>query len=181
MMDAIRLYAKYNEHADSLLFDLLDRHDETMIVRPEGAYFVSILGLLNHILLANLNWMARFRDGGIPAGVLSDPRLQFDHPGWTNNLYDRYGPTRARQRQLDDLMIAFAAEMDEPMSRQEFPFTTSHGEHHCLRVGEVLLHVFNHATHHRGQISQILDVQGVEHDFSNLIAVLDEVDHTAGA
>ena len=176
MTHATQLFARYNQHADQQLFQVLDQHDPEAILRPEGSYFTSILGLLNHTLLAGLNWLVRFRDGGIAAPALNDPVLEFEHPGWSNNLYEEYVPTRDRQLLLDKVFLQLTNDWDEQTRAQPFSFVTSRGEKHRMRAGEVLLHVFNHATHHRGQISQILDRQGVEHDFSNLALVLDEVD-----
>ena len=36
----------------------------------------------------------------------------------------------------------------------------------------VLLHLMNHATHHRGRISQILDEEGIEHDYSGILQAM---------
>ena len=175
MTDATRLVARYNAHADRLLFELLDGIDPDLITRPAGSYFVSILGLLNHTLLAGLTWMVRFRDGGIDLPALQDPILEFEHPGWHSLLFDTYAATRDCQNDLDRLFIRLTGEWDDAGCATPFSYTTSHGESHRRRAGEVLLHVFNHATHHRGQISQILDGQGIEHDYSNLASILDEV------
>ena len=175
MTRATRLFATYNAHADRLLFDVLDRLEPSVIDEPAGSYFSSILGLLNHVLLAGLTWLVRFREGGIDVDTLRDPVLTFEHPGWGKPLFDNYPAVREHQVELDRVFIRLTTEWGAAGCQVPFSYVTSRGEHHTKLAGEVLLHVFNHATHHRGQISQILDERGVEHDYSNLVAVVDDI------
>lgn len=179
MKSTIATFAEYNRHADQLLHAILDDADPALIPRPAGAYFRSILGLLNHILVSDLTWLSRFRDGGVPARALSDPGLIFEHPGFGVDLYDDYGHVKDHQGVVDRVLEKFVQEIDAMRATAEdpgpaFTYTNSKGETHRFAISGILLHLFNHATHHRGQISQILDENGVDHDFSNLFAVLEE-------
>ncbi len=49
---------------------------------------------------------------------------------------------------------------------------TPHGDAYSLPRWQCLLHMFNHQTHHRGQMAQILDEKGVENSYSNLFRYL---------
>jgi uncharacterized damage-inducible protein DinB len=44
-----------------------------------------------------------------------------------------------------------------------------------LSMGDVVLQIINHTAHHRGQLSQILDELGIEHDFGGILAFAEEV------
>ena len=181
MTNAILLFARYNDHVNRLMFGVLDDVDSGLLNRPVGAYFGSIVGILNHILTSDLGWLVHFRDGGIASQVLMDPAVLFEHPGFGKILHAEYGSLKAHQREVDRVILDFVAELTradgglpglEP--DQVFAYVNRKGEEHRFRVGEVLLHIFNHATHHRGQISQILDAAGVEHDYSNVFPLLEE-------
>lgn len=181
MTNAISLFARYNDHVDRLMFRVLDDVDPELLNRSVGAYFGSIIGILNHILTSGLGWLVHFRDGGIASQALMDPALQSEHPGFGKILHADYGGLTAHQLEVDRVILDFVAELigaggDSPGlgPDQVFAYVNRKGEKHRFGVGDVLLHIFNHATHHRGQISQILDDAGVEHDYSNVWPLLDE-------
>ena len=172
MTNAISLFARYNDHVDRLMFRVLDDADPELLSRPAGAYFGTIVGIVNHILTSDLGWLVRFRDGGVASQALMDPALEFEHPGFGKILHAGYDSLKAHQREVDLVILDFVAELTLP--DQVFSYVNTKGEEHRFRVGDVLLHVLNHATHHRGQISQILDEAGVEHDYSNVWPLLEE-------
>ncbi len=181
MTNAISLFARYNDHVDRLIFRVLNDVDPELLNRPAGAYFGSIVGILNHILTSDLGWLVRFRDGGIVSQALTDPAVQFEHPGFGKILHADYSSLKAHQREVDRVILEFVAELTgagggspDIGPDQVFTYVNRKGEEHRFRVGDVLLHIFNHATHHRGQISQILDEAGVEHDYSNVWPLLEE-------
>jgi len=176
MKYALPLFARYNAHVNRLLYDLLADVDADLLSESRGAYFGSVIGILNHILTSWLGWLVRFRDGGVSARSLESPALAHKHPGFGKVLHAGLPELREHQLLMDETLFRLVGELcgpgGDPM--QVFAFVNTKGEAHRHRVGEILLHVFNHATHHRGQISQILDEAGVEHDFSGLMALFEE-------
>lgn len=177
MTSAITIFARYNRHANRLLYELLEKQDEELLSRDSGAYFTSIIGILNHILTSYLGWLVRFRDGGIESAALESPALEFTHPGFGRILHPGLTDLRDHQEQTDEVVVNLVAELEGatgPGPDEVFSYTNTRGERHRFRIGELLLHVLNHATHHRGHISQILDAAGVDHDFSNLFPILEE-------
>mgnify|MGYP006300379945 CR=1 FL=1 len=187
MRSAIATLAIYNKHADRLLHETLDRVDRELIERAAGSYFGSVLGLLNHILISHLTWLTRFREGGVPATALAEEALAFTHPGFGVNLYDDYEEVKRHQRLVDQELVTLVGELDaargasagpapgtEPPRAWVVEYTNRRKETHRFAVADILLQLLNHATHHRGQISQILDENGVEHDWSGLFPVFEE-------
>ena len=178
MTNTIALFARYNQHANKLLFGLLDDVGDDLLNRSVGAYFGSITGILNHILTSYLVWLVRFRDGGVDAGALLDPVLDFEHPGFGKSLHEDFETLKQHQFSVDRVLTRLAGEVtsgDGGGPDQVVTYVNSRGETHAHRVGDVLFQVFNHATHHRGHVSQILDQSGVDHDFSNMLPVFDPV------
>ena len=74
-----------------------------------------------------------------------------------------------RERALvDAIFVDWMASPTPPDSARSSPIGLA-GMPKRYFVRDALDHVFNHQTHHRGQVSQILDELGIKHDFSNLI------------
>ncbi len=172
MKEIYALLAEYNAHANMLLFGVLEKAPSELITREAGSWYGSILGLLNHIMRSELGWLARFRASPSGFKSLASPAAAFDPATAPKQLYDRFADLAKRRKQLDEVLIAFAAELSEDVLAKEVRFVNSRGEQESYVLGEILVHVFNHETHHRGQISQILDAAKIEHDFSNISTVL---------
>lgn len=172
MKEILYLMARYNQVANKQLFDLLESCDPEIITGDEGSYFGNILGLLNHILVSDLGWLSADRDSNLDLPVLDSPVLDFEHPGWKKNLYGNLAELRKHRDAIDKLFIDFTAETPEELFEGDIEVTRSNGEKHSFPFGKVLMHLFNHQTHHRGAVSQILDKNAVENDYSNLMALL---------
>ena len=70
---------------------------------------------------------------------------------------------------LDDRIIKFFDEIESNDLENTIKFTTITGNKFKWRIGDLMLTLFNHQTHHRGMISLYLDMLEIENDFSNLI------------
>jgi uncharacterized damage-inducible protein DinB len=166
------MLAEYNTHANNVLFGVLEKAPPELLTRDARSYFGSILGILNHVLRSDLGYMNRFRASPYGFVSLSAPAAQFDPATAPKQLYDSFAGLRERRQQVDSVFGAFAAELTEDVLTRELRYANPRGEQESFVIAEVLLHLFNHETHHRGQVSQILDAAGIEHDFSNITTVL---------
>jgi uncharacterized damage-inducible protein DinB len=172
MKEILVLMARYNQTVNNQLFDLLDKCDSEIITGNEGSYFNNILGLLNHILVSDLGWLTAYRDSSLDLPSLNSSVLDFEHPGWRKNLYNDLVKLRSHRDKVDSLFIDFVDETPGDFLEGNVEVTRSNGKKHNFPFGKVLMHLFNHQTHHRGAISQILDKNGVDNDYSNLMRLL---------
>ncbi|MEI9904851.1 MAG: DinB family protein, partial [Asticcacaulis sp.] len=69
--DYLALMAHYNEVMNAKLVTLLTPMATTDLVAPRGAFFGSLLGTLNHILVADLLWLRRIRPPALRRGPVS--------------------------------------------------------------------------------------------------------------
>ena len=166
------LFADYNAHVNRELFTILAKAAPEVLTRPTGSYFETALGLLNHLLVSDLGWLNAYRGSDRKFRALESPALDFKHPGWKKPLYDNLQDLRARRVAVDAVLQALAAELDDEALASEIQLPDPRGNKHRFVLGEILLHLFNHQTHHRGAIAQVLDGAGVENDVSNLLALL---------
>lgn len=169
------LLARYNRTANETLFALLAALPEGAFTAERGSYFGSIRGILSHLTACDINWMRRFRELFGNDGTLAHPRLAPAGHVWMGFEFDTLDlPDFAAQRALvDSLLGDFIATADTSRFGEPLVYSDSHGTPRRYVFREVLDHVFNHQTHHRGQVSQILDELGVEHDYSNIYDILE--------
>jgi uncharacterized damage-inducible protein DinB/ribosomal protein S18 acetylase RimI-like enzyme len=141
--------ARYNLWATTRLMAHVDALSETDYRAHAGLFFGSIHGTLNHLLVGeHLLWFRRFAYGESPAVEL-DAEVEPDR-------------ARLRQRLLAGA-VAWLPQLDEWTSERlagTLSYRRISGEAVTLPFAPTLLHVFNHGTHHRGQISAALTSLG---------------------
>jgi len=141
--------ARYHLWATNRLLDAVSHLTDDAYRRDVGLFFKSIHGTLNHLLVGEgLLWYARFSEG-------ASPRLALD---------TEVEPDRER---LDQALKDVAAHWAHliagwPVERFDglLSYQTSKGVPQSLPFAATLAHVFNHATHHRGQITAALTALG---------------------
>jgi len=147
--------ARYNLWATTRLLGHVDALRDDDYRRDAGLFFRSVHGTLNHLLVAeHMLWFRRFADGVSPA-------LKLD---------DQVEPDRARLRERLQGGAARWQPLIESWTDERFDgmldYTSTKGVAMRLPFAATLAHVFNHGTHHRGQISAALTAMG--HDCPEL-------------
>ena len=158
-----QLFAEYNVWATRRLVQHLDNISEADFHQDVGLYFKSISGTLNHLLLGEHTlWYARFKQGMSPIMSL-DTILHTE-----------------KQLLLDDLIhksqnwITLVNDLDEKKLAENFSYRRASGQAMTLPYAATLLHVFNHGTHHRGQITAAMTALGYECPELDLVYMLAE-------
>ncbi|MES2101930.1 MAG: DinB family protein [Pseudomonadota bacterium] len=141
--------ARYNAWATRKLFEHVDALPEADYRRDCGLFFKSVHGTLNHLLVAeHAVWFPRFAEG-ISNQVALNAELETDR-------------ARLRERLLDAVprWLALIATLDDARFDATLAYTTTRGIAQSLPFAATLGHVFNHGTHHRGQISAAITAMG---------------------
>ncbi|MDO5288292.1 MAG: DinB family protein [Pseudomonadota bacterium] len=141
--------ARYNAWATRRLLDAVAAVSDEAYRRDVGLFFKSIHGTLNHLLVAELMlWQRRFGEGVSPKLAL-DAEAEPDRQRLAERLLE--GVTG-----WQPLIDSWPAERFEGV----LSYTTMRGEPASLPFALTLAHVFNHSTHHRGQITAVLTALG---------------------
>ncbi|MFL6603167.1 MAG: DinB family protein [Steroidobacteraceae bacterium] len=153
--------AKYNEWANSRLYRMARALPDEAYRRHVGAYFGSLHGTLNHLLTADRIWMRRLTRMG-------------EHPGKLNaTACDDLQSLRIARQTEDERIVSFVERLEEEEFAKQWDYQTLNGTPQRQPIGEILAHLFNHQTHHRGQAHMILTVLGVaEPDPLDLLIML---------
>jgi uncharacterized damage-inducible protein DinB len=143
------LMADYNAWANRRLYGMASRLPDDQYRRDVSAYFKSLHGTLNHIMCADLIWMHRLTGAG-------------EHP--TNvdaSVFDDFPSLSAARQREDQRIIAYVESLSDAQLEETWTYRTLNGTPRKQRRREILAHLFNHQTHHRGQAHAILTVLGV--------------------
>jgi len=157
------MMAKYNAWANARLFRMAGALQDELYRKETGAYFKSLHGTLNHLLAADRIWMRRLTGVG-------------DHPEKLNAiLFDDLPSLHTSRVEEDRRIIGFVQGLEEPAFEEVLDYRTLIGTPQRQRRREILAHLFNHETHHRGQAHAIITVLGVtEPDPLDLLIMLRE-------
>jgi uncharacterized damage-inducible protein DinB len=172
--------ARYNRAANEALVALLATLPSAELSKPRGSWFGSIQGALDHVIMCDINWLRRFRELFPPEAKgganepLGRPRLAPPGSAWTKFEFPVFEEFRRERATVDAIFVDWIALADTSRFGEVLSYLDSHGDPQRWYFRDALDHVFNHQTHHRGQISQILDELKIEHSFSNLIDVAEQ-------
>lgn len=164
----IVLLASYNAGMNARLYAAAATLPQELLLADRGAFFGSIMGTLNHIVAGDTIWLRRFM--GHPSGFVS-LRPMADIPAPTGLAYrysDALDALLAHRVRLDAIISALAAEVSDDDLAQTLSYKNARGDN-CKHFGSLLLHLFNHQTHHRGQASTLLSQAGVDVGVTDLL------------
>lgn len=159
-VDMFLRFSRYNRWMNERLYEVCSRLSEDELRLDMKAFFRSIHGTLNHILLADKLWLGRL--DGQPFTVNSLDQV----------LYMEF-PLLAHARKQTDLDIEHLVrrlnleDVDAPITYHSI----SENKQNTSTRGFALLHLFNHQTHHRGQITAMLAQLGHDYGTTDLMAM----------
>lgn len=145
MLDHWRMFAAYNAWANRRLYDACAARPETDFNRDGGAFFGSLKATLNHLLVTDRIWLARFEGEANPAYQLDT--VLFEDLGalkTAREIEDARLSDYVGRLGQDDLVgvVAYRRQTASEDVRQP--------------LMQALAHLFNHQTHHRGQAHALL-------------------------
>jgi uncharacterized damage-inducible protein DinB len=153
--------AAYNKWANQRLYEACGRLDGDDYGAPRPSFFGSIHATLNHILVGDRVWLARLE--GRPSGITALDEI----------LYADFAGLSAARAAEDERVERIVAGIAEPALGQPFAYRNMAGETKSFPLGHVLMHFFNHQTHHRGQVHGLLSATAVPPPSLDLILFLD--------
>ena len=155
-------FARYNTWANGLIYDAAAALPDSAYRTPRpAAYFSSLHGTLNHILVGDRIWMSRFE--AVDLGITS-----LDKP-----LFDDLAELRAAREAEDARIERYTEGLTAEAIAGDLHFRTIvQPEEVSMPLWQTLGHFFNHQTHHRGQAHALLKDAGVEPPSLDLVYYL---------
>jgi uncharacterized damage-inducible protein DinB len=145
MKSRYQMFAAYNSWCNERLYDAVATLSDTDYRADRGAFFKSVHGTLNHLLVGDRIWMRRFTGAGeMP-------------PSLDAILYDDFASLRAARRVQDTLITRYINGLSEADLLGTLRYRTVVRPQAIEQpLAPALDHFFNHQTHHRGQAHALL-------------------------
>lgn len=172
-IEHIALMANYNQWMNRKVYDAASTLTGAELVLDRQAFFSSILGTLNHLMLGDTVWLKRFAEhpAGFPALLpLSAIATSVD---LKQLAFASLGELSARRAWLDQLIVDWAQSLHESHLDQRLRYHNMRGVAAEKPFFGLLVHFFNHQTHHRGQVTTLLSQVGVDVGVTDLLALVD--------
>jgi len=145
-----RLMAVYNHWMNDGLYAVCAEIPDTDRRRDLGAFFKSVHGTLNHLLFGDIAWMDRF------AGR---PRRY----GIGDEIHAGFEELRAARRDMDERISTWADALTDEWLNEHLEWTSgSDGKMRRMPRWILVTHMFNHQTHHRGQLTTLIKQLGFD-------------------
>lgn len=135
---------QYHSWAFNRLYEYLESVSETDYRRECGLFFKSIHGTLNHSLLADKIWYGRCIDQSFTVSGLDE---------------ELYADRKQLETEINNQTVKwneFLMQIDADRFDNLIEYQTTQGSSKTLQLANILSHVINHGTHHRGQVSAAL-------------------------
>jgi uncharacterized damage-inducible protein DinB len=159
-------HARYNRWMNEKLYAAAAALSDETRKRDLGAFFKSIHGTLNHLLLADRVWLARFTGVSVKAGFMGPGIRSLDQ-----ELYSDFAELRRERTLTDDELSSWVSSLTHEKLAAPLVYNRSGAKQECP-LWWTVAHVFNHQTHHRGQITTLLTQQGHDLGSTDLFAML---------
>lgn len=151
-----QLLARYNRWMNDKVYAASEQLSDAERKADRGAFFRSIHSTLNHLVWGDAMWLGRFTKG------TALERAMPTTPG-NVDIHAEWDALKAARIALDEELIVWAASLDARWLAGDFSWYSGMTKSH--RNGpawQSVTHMFNHQTHHRGQVTTLLSQQKID-------------------
>lgn len=150
-------HLRYHQWATGKVLEETVPLPANQLVAALGGSFANVYDTLVHLYQADCIWLDRLN--GVPTGKLAD----YEAPGCTYDLQNAWTAMLSK-------MVAWSEGLTENEWLREMSYTTLAGVQYETPFWQMVLHIVNHGSHHRGQITNMLRQLGVKPVNLDLIA-----------
>jgi uncharacterized damage-inducible protein DinB len=151
-----RTMAQYNQWMNQKLYAICAEIPDSVRKQDRGAFFKSIHGTLNHLLFGDRTWMGRFINQPFIARI-------------GDELYSDFDQLRQAQQQTDQQILDWVEQLSPDWLSQPFTYTSGVDQKtRTLPTWLLVTQMFNHQTHHRGQLTTLLSQLGYDPGVTDL-------------
>lgn len=144
ILEHFQMLSEYNTLANKRLFERCYELSDTERKKDRKAFFRSIHGTLNHIMIGDRIWLSRFQGETVPSTGLDEI------------LYDDFDELRDERQSMDQRLTDFIEDLEPEFLDQEITYINNEGHQYDDPVHLLVPHLFNHQTHHRGQVHDMI-------------------------
>jgi uncharacterized damage-inducible protein DinB len=169
----LHLMASYNATMNHSLYTAARMLPAQALSADRKAFFGSILGTLNHLVNGDTIWLKRF--AAQAAYPQLDPVRALAQPATLGDMqFHDIDSLWQRRRWLDEIIVSWTGSLTEGDLDRPLHYVNSRGAAN-KDFYSVLMHFFNHQTHHRGQVSTLLSQENIDIGVTDLLMLIPDV------
>jgi uncharacterized damage-inducible protein DinB len=166
------LMADYNQVMNKKIVEAAAKLSAEALSEDRGAFFGSVIGTLNHIAVADTIWLKRFAPF-LPGHHELNAVMALSLPDSLGSvLFTNLNELMARRKLLDNAISTLVKSLTEPELLIAVSYINSKAVASSKNLFSLLMHLFNHQTHHRGQITTLLSQSGIDIGVTDLVAII---------
>jgi uncharacterized damage-inducible protein DinB len=170
--DHVRLMASYNGWINVKLYEAAGVLSTEALMLDRKAFFGSIIGTLNHIVVGDTLWLKRFALHPTHFSELEPIRAVPQPTSLDQVLFVEFGELSRHRKMLDTVISNWANSVTDADLNQNLRYTNTKGVVFTKRFFSLVMHFFNHQTHHRGQATTLLTQAGIDIGVTDLLALI---------
>ncbi len=160
--ETFQLLAQYNRWMNENLFAASAKLSEEALKLDSGAFFGSLLGTLNHIMVGDIIWLKRFAQGPHDFPSLRNVDALPVPDTLDAMIHESLISLHEARRTLDADIVSFCGEVSTQQLEEKLHYKNFKGESYRDQLGLLVQHLFNHQTHHRGQATTLLSQSNID-------------------
>ena len=158
----VRTMAAYNAEMNSRIYAAASRLPDAERRADRGAFWRSVHGTLSHLLWGDRTWMSRFDGWEPPSGTLAG----------SGGMVENFDDLNKARSETDAGIVRWASGLDGHWLEGDLScYSGALQRDFTANRGLLVVHFFNHQTHHRGQVHALLTAAGERTGDTDLFAI----------
>ncbi|MEH6358580.1 MAG: DinB family protein [Pseudomonadales bacterium] len=162
--------ARYNQWMNEAIYKASSKVNSDELNKDRGAFFGSIFGTLNHLMVGDIFWFKRFAEHQFKFPSLEYFRLIETPSSLKAVIHTSLASLTKEREKMDSSILLFTSELTDDAIASTLNYRNSKGHQFNKNFGHLLQHAFNHQTHHRGQASTLLYQAGIDVGVTDMLA-----------
>lgn len=173
-IDHFILLARYNQLMNQRQYAASATLSQNQLCEDKGAFFRSVLGTLNHIMVGDIIWLKRFAEHPSSREPLSYIR-DIEKPAKLSSvLFTDLDRLKAEREKIDEIILGWVTALKHDDITECMSYTNMAGNIFNKPYASLIHHLFLHQVHHRGQVTTLLSQYGVDFGETDIIEIINE-------
>lgn len=171
-LTSLVLMAEHNRRMNKKVYSASAKLSEKELSGDRGAFFKSVLGTLNHILVGDILWLKRFAAFSSSHGALSYIKSLDMPQSLRAILFSELAELRVEREKIDESILQWVEGLTEADLTVCISYTSTSGAAFSKQLGFLIQHLFLHQVHHRGQVTTLLSQSGLDVGSTDIIELV---------
>jgi uncharacterized damage-inducible protein DinB len=173
-LSQLALFAEYNQLMNQRLFSAARELSDENVKKDCSAFFNSVFGTLNHIMVGDIVWLKRFAEHPSSQVSLSYIAHLEKPQSLSSNLFADLDSLSIERERIDEIIIQWLKGLSEKDLNDCISYNNMAGDPFKKQYSSLINHLFLHQIHHRGQVTVLMSQFGIDFGETDIIEIINE-------